>query len=154
MRPALSTLRPPAVDTPKAKATDDAAYQPGVCNIGTAEIGARRRAGIVGAAATVALLGVLLAVRAPRATRLLIAVPAAGAASGFVQARHRFCAAYGTTGVFNTTGALGDVSAVEDPASRALDRAAARRIGRTSALVGLAAAALVLGLPPWRRAGD
>lgn len=127
-------------------------YLPGLCNIGPAEIAFRRRAGHVGTAATIGLLAVLVATRAPRPWRALIALPAAGAASGYLQARHRFCAAYGSRGVYGF-GALGAVSDVVDPEARALDRATSRRIGRNSGLIGLAAAALALALPRVRQAG-
>ncbi len=60
------------------------AYQPGVCNIGPAEIARRRRAGHVGLGATVILGGGLLAVGAPPLARLLVALPAALAASGYL----------------------------------------------------------------------
>lgn len=130
----------------------DADYRPGSCNIGPAEITIRRRAGHVGAAATLGLLAVLLASDAPRATRLLVALPATGAASGYLQARHRFCAGYGSRGVVSF-GAPGDVRDVVDPGARALDKATARRIGRNSALVGLTTAVLALALPRRRQAG-
>src|SRR3954451_15371796 len=40
-------------------AFEEAGYQPGACNIGPAEVARRRRAGHVGLAASVALLGAL-----------------------------------------------------------------------------------------------
>ena len=126
----------------------DVEHQPGVCNIGPAEIAVRRRAGHLATAATLGLLSALLASRAPRVARLLVAVPAAGAASGYLQARHRFCAGYGYRGLVNL-GPLGGAKNVDDPEARELDRAAARRIGRTSALVGLAVGAAALAAPPW-----
>ena len=121
-------------------------YQPGVCNIGPEEIAMRRRAGHASAAVTLGLLIVILVTRAPRAARLLIAMPAAGAASGYLQARHRFCAGYGSRGVFNL-GRVGDTTAVADPSARAADLATSRRIGLQSGLVGLAAGIAAVALP-------
>src|SRR6187402_3761141 len=57
-------------------------YQPGVCNIGPAEIARRRRAGHIGLIAAVALFAVLVAVGAPPIARLLVAIPAIISASG------------------------------------------------------------------------
>src|SRR4051812_26145032 len=64
-------------------AFEDGTYQPGACNIGPAEIARRRRAGHVGLAASVTLLGALVVLDTPPATRLLVALPAAVAASGY-----------------------------------------------------------------------
>ena len=89
---------PAPISGPIAGTTD---YVPGQCNIGQAEIAGRRRAGHVGVVATIGLLAVLVAIGAPPLTRLVIAVPAAVAASGYLQARLRFCAAFGSRGVYN-----------------------------------------------------
>ena len=96
------------------------AYQPGVCNIGPAEIARRRRAGHVGLGATVGLWGGLLAVGAPPLTRLL--------------------------GVFNF-GSLGETHQVQDDAARARDRARATQIGLASLASGLLVGALAVLLP-------
>jgi hypothetical protein len=121
------------------------AYQPGACNIGPAEIARRRRAGHLGLAAALVLLGVLGGFRAPRWTRLSVALPAAIAASGYLQASLRFCAGFGSRGVFNF-GTLGQTSRVEDAAARARDRIRAHQIGIASlalgGLVGLVATVL------------
>ena len=69
---------------PQSRSADTDEYRPGVCNIGPAEIARRRRAGHVGLAVTLAALAVMLAVGAPPALRLLIAIPAALAAVGYL----------------------------------------------------------------------
>jgi hypothetical protein len=120
-------------------------YQPGVCNIGSAEIARRRRAGDVGAIVTVVVLVVLIVVHAPPLVRLVVALPAAGAASGYLQAWFRFCAGFGSRGIFNF-GQLGQTSSVADPEARALDRAKATQIGLASLVVGGAAAAVAVVL--------
>ncbi len=122
------------------------AYQPGVCNIGPAEIARRRRAGHVGLGATVILGGGLLAVGAPPLARLLVALPAALAASGYLQARLRFCAGFGSAGVFNF-GSLGETHQVTDDVARARDRARATQIGLASLASGLLVGALAVLLP-------
>lgn len=111
-------------------------YQGGVCNIGPAEIARRRRSGHVGALLTVVLLGVLLAIDAPPLARLSLAIPAAMAAIGYLQAYLRFCAAYGFWGVFNF-GELGRRAEVLDRESLARDRRRALSIALGGAAIGL-----------------
>ncbi len=142
--PAIAPAKVLEVADGEARHEDGARYEPGVCNIGPAEIAKRRRGGHVALAATVALIAGLHLRRAPRRARLIVALPAAAAASGYLQAHFRFCAGFGSRGVFNF-GELGSVVVSTDPAERARDRATARRIGLASAalgaLVGVAAAA-------------
>ncbi len=135
-------------DPTAAEGPDAGTYVPGVCNIGPAEIARRRLAGHVGVLAAVVLLAVLVGARTPRSARLLLALPTAGAASGYLQAHRHFCAGFGARGVLNF-GPVGHVTAVADPADRAADRAASRRLGRQSALIGLAVGALAVAAPPW-----
>jgi hypothetical protein len=126
--------------------TTSAGYRPGVCNIGPAEIARRRRAGHLGAVVSIGLIVLLVAAHAPTPLRLLVFLPAAGAASGYLQAFFRFCAGFGSRGVFNF-GELGRTDAVTDPDARARDRAMAARIGVASALIGGVVAILAVLLP-------
>jgi hypothetical protein len=121
-------------------------YQPGICNIGPAEIARRRRAGHIGLVAALALFAALVAIDAPNWTRLLIAIPAIGAASGYIQARLRFCAGFGSRGVFNF-GELGPMERVADEADRGRDRARARQIGAASIAIGLTVGVIAAVLP-------
>jgi hypothetical protein len=121
-------------------------YRPGVCNIGPAEVGRRRRAGQVGLLATVVSLGVLVAINAPPAARLIVGLPAAVAASGYLQARLRFCAGFGSRGVFNF-GPLGQTQKVADGDARAQDRSRANQISLVSLAVGVAIGVLAVLLP-------
>ncbi len=118
-------------------------YEPGVCNIGPDEIARRRRTGDVGLVATAAVVATLAAIDAPPLLRLLAAVPATISASGYIQARSRFCAAYGSLGVFNLGGA-GSTTEVADAEAHTRDRGRARHISLQSfaigALVGVASA--------------
>lgn len=122
------------------------AYQAGVCNIGPAEIQRRRMTGHVGLVAAVAVLVALVIIGAPAIARLLVFIPAAVSASGYLQARLRFCANYGWRGIFNT-GKIGDDGQVVDPAARAADRRLALRIGLGSASIGLTVATVAALLP-------
>jgi hypothetical protein len=124
----------------------DAPYRAGVCNIGPAEIARRRRTGVVGTVATVVLLAILIAVHAPTPLRLLVFLPAAVAASGFLQAWLRFCAGFGWLGVFNF-GDVGRTETVADEASRLRDRLMAGKIGLGAAAVGAVVAIVAVLLP-------
>jgi len=121
-------------------------YEPGVCNIGPAEISRRMRAGHAGVIASVVLFVLLVAVGAPHLVRLVVALPTAVAASGYIQARLHFCAAFGSRGVFNF-GALGSVETVADQEAQARDRRRSMQIGLTSAAVGLAVGIVAALLP-------
>jgi hypothetical protein len=121
-------------------------YQPGVCNIGPAEIARRRRTGHVGIVATIALFAILIAVGAPPLARLLLVIPAAIAATGYLQAYLKFCAGFGAAGVYNFD-AVGTTDKVADAASRALDRAKAARISLASFAIGAAVAIVAVLLP-------
>jgi hypothetical protein len=126
--------------------TDQAgSYESGQCNIGPAEIARRRMAGHVGTVATLVLLGILLWTDAPSWVRLLLFLPAAVAASGYLQAAFRFCADYGWRGVFNFGEAGHDrTTAVADPEARGADRRKAAMIGLGSGAIGLVVALVAL----------
>jgi hypothetical protein len=148
----LAWRRAFAVDAGAAPPTQPAdvdrsgAYRPGACNIGPAEIARRRRAGHVGAAITLGLLAVLVGAHAPAPLRSILLLPAAGAASGYLQAWLHFCAGFGARGVFNF-GDLGRTDAVVDPEARVRDRALAGRIGIAAAGVGIIVALVAVLLP-------
>ena len=125
---------------------DATEYRPGVCNIGPEEIARRRRAGHAGLVASVALLAVLVALDAPPLLRLTVALPAAAAASGYLQARLKFCAGFGSRGVFNF-GPLGRTDAVADADSRARDRTRANQIGLASLAIGVVVGVAAVILP-------
>jgi hypothetical protein len=121
-------------------------YRPGVCNIGPAEIARRRRAGHVGLLVTVAAYAVLVAIDAPPLARLILILPAATAASGYLQAWLKFCAGFGSRGIFNL-GPVGDTQQVVDEEARARDRARAKRIGLASLAIGVAVGVLAAVIP-------
>jgi hypothetical protein len=129
-----------------AETQTSAAYQPGVCNIGPAEIARRRRAGHVGLIATIAVFIVLIVIGAPDWTRFLVAIPAVGAAAGYLQARLKFCAGFGAAGVFNF-GRLGPTEQVESMEDRRRDRVRALQIGAASVVIGIAAGLIAVAIP-------
>jgi hypothetical protein len=123
------------------------AYAAGRCNIGPAEIARRRRFGHASVITTVILLAVLLLADAPAWTRLLLFLPAAGAAAGYLQAALRFCADYGWRGVFNLdrdAAGHGNTQRVADADARRADRRKAMLIGAGSAALGTLVTLLAL----------
>ena len=121
-------------------------YQAGVCNIGPAEISRRRRSGHVGTIVAVGLFIVLVVLGVPPIWRLLVALPAAIGAVGYLQARRHFCAAFAMQGVFNL-GELGSQASVVDPEAARRDRAAAIRLFLQAAGIGLLVGVVAVVLP-------
>ena len=121
-------------------------YRSGTCNIGSAEIARRRRAGHLALGASLVLLAILVAVGAPPLARVLVALPVAAAAIGYLQAWLHFCAGFAFRGVFNF-GPVGHTEQVSDPAALARDRATATRIAVASLAIGLATGAVLAILP-------
>ena len=116
-------------------------YIPGVCNIGPAEIRARRMAGWMGLGATILLWILFFVFRVPAAWRLLLFFPATMSAVGFLQAAMHFCAAFGVMGVFNFGPNVGKTDTVEQAEFRRIDRQKALTILLYSGLIGIAVAA-------------
>jgi hypothetical protein len=110
-------------------------YIPGTCNIGPEEIALRRRAGHVGLAVTAALGAALFRSDLHPAWRLALALPAAGAASGYLQARQRFCANYGFRGLYNFE-RRGHEQPVAVAGAQDEDRRRSLQIAATSAAIG------------------
>jgi hypothetical protein len=121
-------------------------YRPGVCNIGPAEIAKRRRSGHVGAILTVALFAVLVALGVPHWMRFVVALPAAVAASGYLQAYLKFCVGFATLHVFNF-GELGPSTKVVDPEARKRDRARAMQLLAVTTTIGVAVGLIAVLLP-------
>lgn len=140
------TLTSQAPATAPGASPARAGYQSGLCNIGPAEIARRRRAGHVGLGAAIVLLAGLVAIDAPPLSRLLVALPAAAAASGYLQARLRFCAGFGSRGVYNF-GELGQTQQLEDAEALRRDRARAIQIGLASLAIGMAVGLVSVVLP-------
>ena len=121
-------------------------YQPGVCNIGPEEIARRRMAGHVGLVATLVVLAALILIGAPPVTRLVAILPAAASASGYLQAWLKFCAGFGSRGIFNF-GSLGQATTVADEEARAMDRRRSRQIGLGALAIGVGVGVVAMLLP-------
>lgn len=124
----------------------NATYIPGVCNIGPAEIRRRRVSGIGASVVAVGVLAATTLTPAPRPLRLLALLPAAGAASGYIQAATHFCAGFGMRGVFNF-GDTGGTDTVEQAEYRREDRRTAQRILAASLAIGAGVAGAAMLLP-------
>jgi predicted lipase len=120
-------------------------YVPGSCNIGPDEIALRRRVGHAGLAVTAALGAALLRSDLHPAWRLTLAVPAAGAASGYLQARQRFCANFGWRGVYNFD-RLGQERPATGDHTQTEDRRRAWQITAASAAIGVGVALVATSL--------
>jgi len=122
--------------------TDQSAnYVAGSCNIGPSEIHRRYQVAIIGGVLYTILAIALIATDQESSMRLIAFAPAMLASVGYIQARNRFCFAYGLMGVFNFDTA-GDVKKIKDPAALKADRAQALKI----VLKSLVSAALLTTL--------
>lgn len=121
-------------------------YQPGVCNIGPAEIRRRRNTGIAGAVISAVLLVVFVVFHVPNPWRVVVLVPAGLSAAGFLQAAFHFCAAFGMTGLFNF-GSLGTQETVHEKEYRRKDQQKALLIAGLSGVIALAVFVIAVLLP-------
>lgn len=96
-------------------------YIPGTCNIGKAEIRQRQVVALLGLGFAIFSLVGLLVADTPRASRLGLFLPFLVFAVGSIQARKRFCMAYGLAGTFNFE-RLGRIQRVQDAEFRRADR--------------------------------
>lgn len=107
-----------------------AVYQPGVCNIGPAEIRRRRMSGWVGLALAVGFLVLAFALGWAAPWRLLVGLPVFLSAQGFLQAAFHFCVGFASRGLYNF-GALGSEQTVQEAE---FHRADLRKAGLITAL--------------------
>ena len=115
-------------------------YQPGVCNIGGAEVARRKQVSYFGGAIYLALL-LLSFGSTSAALRLPVFISALIFAIGYIQSRKKFCLAFGLMGTFNFS-ELGKLSKVVSPEALAADRKVALLIiGQALAL------AIILTVP-------
>ena len=122
-------------------------YLPGVCNIGSREITRRRAVGI--AALVFALISgytLYAADDLTKSARWGVFFPLFVSAIGFIQARNKFCLAYGLAGTFNF-GKIGDMERVFDADSKKSDRRKAVAILIQSAIIAGVTTAIFVSLP-------
>jgi hypothetical protein len=122
-------------------------YQPGVCNIGPAEIRKRRAGGYLGLVLMVLLLVAFVIFDVPTPWRILVALPAGLGANGFLQAAFHFCVGFGTRGLFNMQEDLGHEESVTDGEFRKADQKKAYKILGISAAISLGVVIIAILLP-------
>lgn len=101
-------------------------YIPGMCNINPAEITKRRRIGYAGLAASVLLLVVFIVFDASWWIRIIIFIPAFTSATGFLQAKNKFCVGFAGANIQNADN--GEKVKITDTKSLLLDRLKARKM--------------------------
>ncbi len=121
-------------------------YQPGVCNIGPAEIRRRRVSGYVGSAVSVLFLVIAIALAWPAPWRLLVALPAFLAAQGFLQAAFHFCVGFASRGLFNF-GELGQAESVHEAQFRRKDQRKAIAITGLALAIAVVVALIAFVIP-------
>ena len=122
---------------------NSAQYQPGVCNIGGAEVLRRKRVAQIGSILFIAYAIFAFYTDVQSSSAVFSFIPAMLAAVGFIQSRRKFCFAFGLLGTFNFV-ELGKLSKVASPADIAADRKVALIIIGQSFLIALAATSLLL----------
>ena len=132
--------------------TSETEYIAGTCNIGTSEVNQRRRIGLIGLGLTfvsiIVYLGLVYLIGLETILGALVFLPAVMSAVGLLQARNKFCAAYGFAKRQNVTLSLGTTTKVEDISSQKKDRNKAVRIVLQSTIiaVGIAFLTVILGI--------
>lgn len=114
-------------------------YISGVCNIGSAEISARRRFGILGLVtsligAVIYFLAILQFKISPLIGFILL-IPLFMSSIGYIQARQKFCAAYGFSSKYNVSSSLGNTLIISNDILRKNDRRKAYKIFMQSFLI-------------------
>lgn len=121
-------------------------YIAGSCNIGKGEIRRRQTVALIGLFLIFFSASTILGTDQSRSVRLSIFLPAMIFAVGFIQARKKFCLAYGLAGTFNF-GKLGSISKVQSEEDKKADRKTAINIFVQSALLAAAITVLFFALP-------
>ncbi len=121
-------------------------YLPGKCNIGIREIRRRQLIGGIGLFLTISTIFGFANHHSSRMARFSTFLPALVMSIGYLQARKKFCLAFGLSGLFNF-GKLGSTKRVASIDDRKIDRDAAIRLLIQSAAMAALVTALVFLLP-------
>ena len=125
---------------------DEIEYIPGECNIGTREIRRRQLIGGIGLFLTITTVFGFYHQHSSRMARFGTFLPALIMSIGYLQARKKFCLAFGFSGLFNF-GNLGQSHRVISEADRETDHKAAIRLILESIALAALVTALVFLLP-------
>jgi hypothetical protein len=121
-------------------------YVAGSCNIGKGEVRRRQTVALIGLFLIFFSASTILGTEQSRSVRLSIFLPAMIFAVGFIQARKKFCLAYGLAGTFNF-GKLGSITKVQSEQDKKADRKTAINIFVQSALLAAAITLVFFALP-------
>lgn len=124
---------------------DASAYRAGACNIGPAEIARRRRSGIAGLLTAFTLAVLMTVAGTAPVLRWIVAAPLAMGLMGVVQARLRFCVAFGLQGL-RSFGPPGDAERVDDADAARADRRRALLVIAAVVVASLATTAVFVAL--------
>jgi hypothetical protein len=113
-------------------------YIAGVCNIGKAEVRQRMIVSIAGLVLALGTATWLVITDAPTTARWGVFLPLMVWSIGLVQARNKFCIAFGLAGTFNF-GRLGSTSKIIDPEFRKADQRTVLKIAALSITYAFAA---------------
>jgi hypothetical protein len=123
------------------------AYVPGVCNINREEIAKRRKIGQIGLTFFIIFLVVMLFVPISRYLRILLFIPAFVAATGFLQARNKFCVGYAGAGMENASDGSQEAKTIADDDAKLKDKQKAMRMNIQCGLIALVVTVIVVVLP-------
>ncbi len=126
---------------------DEIEYVPGKCNIGTREIRRRQLIGGIGVFLTISTVFGFYHQHSSRMARFGVFLPALIMSIGYLEARKKFCLAFGFSGLFNFRN-LGQAQNVVSEADRVTDRQAAVRQILQALGLAVLVTALVFLLPP------
>ncbi len=121
-------------------------YIPGTCNIGPAEIKARRNVAIISTILSIVIIILLVVLHANKLWRLTLFIPATSVAVSFQQVYFHFCVNFGLRGVFNF-GDIGKTFTVDQQENFKKDRMKAQKMIATGIFFGLVLALLFYILP-------
>lgn len=120
-------------------------YIPGICNINPAEIKKRRMAGHIGLAASAIFIILAIVGGLDWYIRLFLFIPAFVAATGYLQAKNKFCVGYAGAGKQHADN--GEVETITADDALKADKRKAQTINAQSVLVGVLAAAVFAIVP-------
>jgi len=120
-------------------------YIPGMCNINPQEIAKRRNIGYMGLVASALLLALFIGFDAPWWLRLIIFVPAFTGATGFLQAKNKFCVGFASANMQHADD--GEASKITDTKSLLLDKLKARKINMQSFAIALVVTVVTILIP-------
>ena len=128
--------------------TTESAYIPGVCNINHKEVAYRRKAGYFGLGFFVVIAAAFLALAVNRWFYVLLFVPAFVAAIGFLQAKNKFCVAYGAGGQQNADDGSEKARNITDTDAVSKDKKRSRQMNLQAAGIAVIATAAAVVLLP------